>query len=100
MANSVDDTPIVVSGFRRGSLSDRTVAAARAVLAGERTGVRAYAAFVGPAVVASIAYMDPGNFATNIQSGARYGYTLLLVVLLANLIAMLFQSLTANLRIY
>jgi len=69
------------------------------VLAGRRSGLRAYLAFVGPAVVASIAYMDPGNFATNIQAGAKYGYTLLWVVLLANLIAMLFQALSAKLGI-
>ena len=50
-------------------------------------------------MIASIAYMDPGNFATNIQAGARYGYTLLWVVLLANLIAMLFQALSAKLGI-
>jgi manganese transport protein len=50
-------------------------------------------------VVASIAYMDPGNFATNIQAGAKYGYELLWVVLLANLIAMLFQALSAKLGI-
>jgi manganese transport protein len=56
-------------------------------------------AFVGPAVVASIAYMDPGNFATNIQAGAKYGSGLLWVVLLANLIAMLFQALSAKLGI-
>jgi manganese transport protein len=49
--------------------------------------------------MASIAYMDPGNFATNIQAGARYGYGLLWVVLLANLIAMLFQALSAKLGI-
>ena len=85
------------SGSR--SLSDRTVEAARALLAGERRGLRGYLAFVGPAVVASIAYMDPGNFATNIQAGAKYGYTLLWVVLLANLIAMLFQALSAKLGI-
>ena len=53
----------------------------------------------GPAVIASIAYMDPGNFATNIQAGAKYGYGLLWVVLLANLIAMLFQALSAKLGI-
>ena len=52
-----------------------------------------------PAVIASIAYMDPGNFATNIQAGAKYGYGLLWVVLLANLIAMLFQALSAKLGI-
>jgi manganese transport protein len=55
--------------------------------------------FAGPAVIASIAYMDPGNFATNIQAGAKYGYTLLWVVLSANLIAMLFQGLSAKLGI-
>ena len=55
--------------------------------------------FVGPAVIASIAYIDPGNFATNIQAGARYGYALLWVVLIANVIAMLFQALSAKLGI-
>jgi manganese transport protein len=55
--------------------------------------------FAGPAVIASIAYMDPGNFATNIQAGAKYGYGLLWVVLLANVIAMLFQALSAKLGI-
>src|SRR5215467_7017043 len=83
---------------KAGSLSERTVAAAREVLMG-RGRVRSYSAFVGPAVVASIAYMDPGNFATNIQAGAKYGYTLLWVVLLANVIAMLFQALSAKLGI-
>ena len=81
-----------------GSLSARTVLAARDVLIG-RGHVRAYLAFVGPAVVASIAYMDPGNFATNIQAGAKYGYGLLWVVLLANVTAMLFQALSAKLGI-
>src|SRR5438477_2474552 len=83
----------------RSSMSERTAAAAREVLAGRRRGVRAYLPFAGPAVVASIAYMDPGNFATNIQAGAKYGYGLLWVVLLANLIAMLFQALSAKLGI-
>src|SRR5664279_244628 len=81
------------------SLTDRTVVAAQAILSGKSRGPGAYLAFAGPAVVASIAYMDPGNFATNIQAGARYGYTLLWVVLLANLIAMLFQALSAKLGI-
>ena len=79
------------------SLTERTMSAARSVLAGQRRGVRAHLAFAGPAVIASIAYMDPGNFATNIQAGAKYGYELLWVVLLANLIAMLFQALSAKL---
>ncbi len=84
---------------RRESLSERTMTMARDVLAGRQRGLRSYMAFAGPAVVASIAYMDPGNFATNIQAGARYGYGLLWVVLLANLIAMLFQALSAKLGI-
>jgi manganese transport protein len=86
------------TAIRRPSLSERTIAAGRQVLAGER-GWRAYLAFAGPAVIASIAYVDPGNFATNIQAGAKYGYGLLWVVLLANLIAMLFQALSAKLGI-
>src|SRR5712672_4014181 len=83
----------------RVSLSERTLAVADDVLAGRRRGWHHNVAFAGPAVVASIAYMDPGNFATNIQAGARYGYGLLWVVLLANIIAMLFQSLSAKLGI-
>ncbi len=82
-----------------GSLTARSVAVAREVLAGRRSGLSARLAFVGPAVVASIAYIDPGNFATNIQAGAKYGYELLWVVLAANLIAMLFQALSAKLGI-
>ena len=84
---------------RRGSLSDRTVLTAQAILSGKSRGPGAYLAFAGPAIVASIAYMDPGNFATNVQAGAKYGYSLLWVVLLANLIAMLFQALSAKLGI-
>jgi len=82
-----------------GSLTARSVATAQEVLAGRRRGLAAYLAFVGPAVVASIAYVDPGNFATNIQAGAKYGYELLWVVFAANLIAMLFQALSAKLGI-
>ncbi len=83
----------------RPTLSDRTDAAIREVLAGKRRGLRSAFLFVGPAVVASIAYMDPGNFATNIQAGAQFGYSLLWVVVMANLVAMLFQSLSAKLGI-
>jgi manganese transport protein len=81
------------------NLSDRTELAIREVVGGRRGGLGAALLFAGPAVIASIAYMDPGNFATNIQAGASYGYTLLWVALLANLIAMLFQGLSAKLGI-
>jgi len=83
----------------RPNLSDRTALAGQSALNGGRQGLRGLLPFVGPAVVASIAYMDPGNFATNIQAGSRYGYMLLWVVLLANVIAMLFQALSARLGI-
>jgi manganese transport protein len=83
----------------RATLSDRTASAAENVLQGSRLRLRGLLPFVGPAVVASIAYMDPGNFATNIQAGARHGYMLLWVVVLANAIAMLFQALSARLGI-
>jgi manganese transport protein len=86
-------------GVRPGSLTELSVAAARGILRGESRRPSAYLAFAGPAVVVSIAYIDPGNFATNIQAGAKYGYGLLWVVLLANLIAMLFQALSAKLGI-
>jgi manganese transport protein len=54
---------------------------------------------LGPAFVAAVAYVDPGNFATNIQGGARFGYLLLWVVLAANLMAMLIQYLSAKLGV-
>ena len=82
-----------------GSLTERTVRTTRQVLAGRRGGLGGRLAFAGPAVIASIAYIDPGNFATNIQAGAKYGYQLLWVVLSANIVAMLFQALSAKLGI-
>jgi len=84
---------------QQSTLTGRTIARTVATLAGGPGGLRTAIAFGGPAVIASIAYMDPGNFATNIQAGAKYGYSLLWVVLLANIIAMLFQVLSAKLGI-
>jgi manganese transport protein len=81
------------------AVSLRTRAAAQDVLAGRRRGFGAVLPFLGPAFIASVAYMDPGNFATNISSGAKYGYRLLWVVLFANATAMLFQYLSAKLGI-
>jgi manganese transport protein len=76
-----------------------TELAARAALDGRRKGVGALVPLAGPAIMASVGYMDPGNFATNIQAGSTYGYQLLWVVLLANLAAMLFQAMSAKLGI-
>ncbi len=83
----------------RMGLTANTLAAAEQSLLGKNVGLKGFLPFVGPAIIASIAYMDPGNFATNIQSGAKFGYMLLWVVVAANLIAMLFQALSAKLGI-
>jgi manganese transport protein len=85
--------------IRRSTFSDSTRLAAREALAGKRRGVRGFLPFAGPAIIASIAYIDPGNFATNIQGGAQFGYLLLWVVVLANGLAMLFQALSAKIGI-
>lgn len=78
---------------------DTLQAQAGAALRGERRGLARVLPFVGPAVVASIAYMDPGNFATNIEGGAKYGYALLWVIAAANLMAMVIQTLSARIGI-
>lgn len=81
--------------------SDATVAQAIEVLEGtSKKGLLArLMPFLGPAFIASVAYMDPGNFATNISGGAQFGYMLLWVILASNLMAMLIQALSAKLGI-
>lgn len=87
------------------SLSERTHDKIKEMLAHNGDGtrrigrLRGFFFTAGPAVIAAIAYVDPGNYSTNIQAGAGYGYALLWVVLLANLVAMLFQALSAKLGI-
>jgi manganese transport protein len=73
--------------------------AAERSLTGERRGLRAVWPFLGPAFIAAVAYVDPGNFATNLAGGARFGYMLLWVILAANLMAMLIQTMSAKLGI-
>src|SRR5260221_5742855 len=77
--------------------TERSIGAGHQALSGRRRGFSAVIPFLGPAFIASVAYMDPGNFATNIQGGASYGYNLLWVVGFARLAAMLFQALSAQL---
>jgi manganese transport protein len=74
-------------------------AAARRSLDGHARGFGRIWPFLGPAFVAAVAYIDPGNFATNIAGGAKFGYLLLWVVLAANLVAMLVQTQSAKLGI-
>jgi manganese transport protein len=74
-----------------------TRAAAREVLEGRKKGLLAILPFLGPAFIACVAYIDPGNFATNIAGGSAFGYKLLWVIALANLMAMLLQTMSAKL---
>ena len=65
----------------------------------DRSGARRRLAYFGPAFVAAVAYVDPGNFATNISGGAKFGFLLVWVIVMANLMAMLVQYLSAKIGI-
>src|SRR3954464_6926767 len=83
---------------RSGAVATGSVGAAQRALGGPNRGWRILP-FLGPAFVACVAYIDPGNFATNIAGGAKFGYTLVWVIVAANLMAMLIQTLSAKLGI-
>ena len=100
--SSIESRPAIdrsTTGSARGD--ERTLAAATEVLEGRsaRSFYRRLFPFLGPAFIASVAYVDPGNFATNIQGGAQFGYMLLWVIVASNLMAMLTQALSAKLGI-
>ncbi|RLQ96736.1 Nramp family divalent metal transporter [Falsibacillus albus] len=86
-------------------MKDRTLerknlsTSAAAVLSGKTKGWKRILPFLGPAFIASVAYIDPGNFATNIAAGSKYGYLLLWVILASNLMAILIQTMSAKLGI-
>src|SRR6185312_10612557 len=65
----------------------------------KRTGWRKIFSFLGPAYLISVGYMDPGNWATDLQGGSKFGYTLIWVLLMSNLMALLLQGLSARLGI-
>ena len=92
-----DETAAGVEGVLPGESA--TARAAHASLQGERRGLARLWPFLGPAFIAAVAYVDPGNFATNISGGAQFGYLLLWVILTSNLMAMLIQSMSAKLGI-
>ncbi|WP_461790101.1 Nramp family divalent metal transporter [Pedobacter sp.] len=71
----------------------------QSVTTGQRKGWRRILAFLGPAYLVSVGYMDPGNWATDIAGGSKFGYQLIWVLLMSNLIALLLQSLSARLGI-
>lgn len=78
---------------------NKTARNAQATLRGEHWGIRRLLPFLGPAFIAAVAYIDPGNFATNITAGSKYGYLLLWVIVVSNVMAVLIQTLSAKLGI-
>ncbi|HWI45010.1 MAG TPA: Nramp family divalent metal transporter, partial [Rubrobacter sp.] len=97
MSGRADEVIRGVEGVLPGESA--TARAAHESLKGERRGIRKILPFLGPAFIAAVAYVDPGNFATNISGGAQFGYLLLWVILASNLMAMLIQSMSAKLGI-
>lgn len=90
--NTAVETPAILKGHTNKH-------AAQSVLNGDVKGLKRLLPFLGPAFIASVAYLDPGNFATNITAGSKYGYLLLWVIFASNLMAVLIQSLSAKLGI-
>lgn len=110
MVNKVaaDNDAVVSAGGRRyagevigGAGDTGTLTTAEEVLQGtsKKGRLARLLPFLGPAFIACVAYIDPGNFATNIQGGAQYGYLLIWVIVASNLMAMLIQTLSAKLGI-
>ncbi|MCP1742067.1 manganese transport protein [Bradyrhizobium japonicum] len=89
------------AGWRTDAPATKSLAEVNATIAIPKAGVwwRRLLAFVGPGYLVSVGYMDPGNWATDLAGGSRFGYTLLSVILLSNLMAILLQSLAARLGI-
>jgi manganese transport protein len=83
----------------RAEVLDRPLGAGERVLRGHSRGKLRLLPFLGPAFIACVAYIDPGNFATNIAGGSKFGFTLLWVIVASNLMAMLVQMLSAKLGI-
>ncbi|QQO17831.1 Nramp family divalent metal transporter [Bradyrhizobium diazoefficiens] len=89
------------TGWRADAPTTKSLAEVNATVAIPTAGVwwRRLLAFVGPGYLVSVGYMDPGNWATDLAGGSKFGYTLLSVILLSNLMAILLQSLAARLGI-
>lgn len=86
-------------GHWRGSRGDAALAEVNRSIAVQGSGLRRFAAFLGPGYLVAVGYMDPGNWATSIAGGSKFGYTLLVVALVSNLMAIVLQSLAARLAI-
>ncbi|MFY7923430.1 MAG: Nramp family divalent metal transporter [Gemmatimonas sp.] len=99
-ADSVDSTAAVVApGWRRARLAPSLAEVHRSVEVHGTGWFRKLLAFAGPGYLVAVGYMDPGNWATDLAGGSRFGYTLLSVILLSNLMAVLLQGLASKLGI-
>src|SRR4051794_14632851 len=87
------------SGWRRSRVAPSLQEVYRSVPVGGNTFIRKLLAFAGPGYLVAVGYMDPGNWATDLAGGSRFGYTLLSVVLLSNIMAVLLQGLASKLGI-
>ncbi|MGV3710360.1 MAG: Nramp family divalent metal transporter [Gemmatimonas sp.] len=96
----VDPTvPLTEQGWRRARLAPSLAEVYRSVDVAKGTWIRKLMAFAGPGYLVAVGYMDPGNWATDLAGGSRFGYTLLSVILLSNLMAVLLQGLASKLGI-
>jgi manganese transport protein len=95
----VDPLPPPDTGWRRARVAPSLAEVYRSVPVGGRTKFRKMLAFAGPGYLVAVGYMDPGNWATDLAGGSRFGYTLLSVILLSNLMAVLLQGLASKLGI-
>ena len=91
--------PALEPGWRRARLAPSLAEVHRSVNVNGATWFRKMVAFAGPGYLVAVGYMDPGNWATDLAGGSRFGYTLLSVILLSNLMAVLLQGLASKLGI-
>ena len=100
-AKSPDPLPILQppTGWRRARVAPSLAEVYRSVPIGGRSKWRKMLAFAGPGYLVAVGYMDPGNWATDLAGGSRFGYTLLSVILISNLMAVLLQGLACKLGI-
>src|SRR6516162_1797905 len=91
--------PAAEPGWRRPRLTPSLAEAYRTIAIPQMSWLRKILAFAGPGYLVAVGYMDPGNWATDLAGGSRFGYTLLSVVLLSNLVAVLLQGLASKLGI-
>jgi manganese transport protein len=96
---AVEDAPLPDSGWRRPRRDVPLSDVYRSIAVKGSTGARRLAAFLGPGYLVAVGYMDPGNWATSLAGGAKFGYTLLVVSLISNVMAIVLQALCARLAV-